>query len=128
MPPSGALHWKKSLLHFSACQRGTQVLLWLRTLLSATGFPQLTATPLLCDNRSAVVLTEDPVFHSRMRHVHTRYLHIRHHVRLARVKLHDVHSSFNIAAIFIKALPRPAFFNLRLRLGLSDSSCAEEPL
>lgn len=92
----------------------------LRTLLAAIDFPQL--TPLLSDNRSAVVLTEDPVFHSRMRHVHTKYLHIRHHVRLARVKLHDVRSSSNIADIFTKALPRPAFSDLRLRLGLADSS------
>ena len=102
-----------------AASEASQELTWLRTLLASIGFCQLTATPLLCDNRGALVLTEDPSFHARVKHIDTRYHYVRERVHRHQLQLHYVNTKENLADIFTKALPRPAFSHLRTQLGLS---------
>lgn len=111
---------------FITASKATQEVLWLCLLLAAIGFPQLTTTPLLYNNWSAITLTEDHIFDLHMHHVEKKYLHIQHHVHFSHFKLVDIHSSFNLADIFTKALPRSSFINLCDCLGLSTSSISGE--
>ena len=104
---------------YVAASEASQELTWICTLLGSIGFCQLTATPLLCDNRGAMVLTEDPSFHACVKHIDTRYHYICERIRLNHLKLHYVNTKDNIADIFTKALPRPAFIYLHTRLGLT---------
>jgi hypothetical protein len=91
---------------------------WLRTLLGELGFPQLAATPLLCDNNGSIVLTEDSSFHARVKQIDIKYHSIHQHVEQSRLKLHYIKSKDNLADIFTKALPRKDFERLRTCLGL----------
>lgn len=91
---------------------------WLCTLLAELEFPQLAATPLLCDNNGSIVLTEDSSFHARIKQIDMKYHSIRQHVKEHHLKPHYVKSKDNLANIFTKALPHKDFTQLRACLGL----------
>ena len=42
-------------------------------LTTELGFPLIRATPLLCDNQAALVLAEDPSFHTRAKHINIKW-------------------------------------------------------
>lgn len=48
-------------------------LVWLHELLTSLGFPSPHATPLLCDNTAAVLLCENQVYHSHIKHIDVHY-------------------------------------------------------
>ncbi|GKA46247.1 hypothetical protein Tco_0739130 [Tanacetum coccineum] len=58
---------------------------WLRRLMSDLGMKQLKATEVFCDNRSAVMLAKNPVFHNRTKHIDIKHHFIRE--LMAKVKL-----------------------------------------
>ena len=47
----------------------TSELLWLRWLLKDLGVSTSFATPLYCDNQSAIHITHNDVFHERTKHI-----------------------------------------------------------
>jgi hypothetical protein len=47
----------------------TSELLWLRWLLSDMGVPQSTSSPIHCDNRSAIQIAHNDVFHECTKHI-----------------------------------------------------------
>ncbi|KAG1337790.1 Retrotransposon protein [Cocos nucifera] len=51
----------------AACQA-----VWLRRILSDLKKKQAAATPLICDNKSAIVLANNPIFHGRSKHIEVR--------------------------------------------------------
>jgi hypothetical protein len=53
-------------------------LLWMRQTLRDYGY-KLTKVPLLCDNESAIRMTDNPVEHSRTKHIAIRYHFLRDH-------------------------------------------------
>ena len=50
----------------------------------------LEKVPLLCDNESAVKLANNPVQHSRTKHIDIRYHFVRDHVAKTDISLEDV--------------------------------------
>lgn len=85
----------------------TQELLWLRWLLSDMGAPQISATPLWCDNRSAIQIAHNDVFHERTKHIEIDCHFIRQHVMRKTVCLQFISTTDQPADIFTKAhLPR----------------------
>ncbi|KAJ8750432.1 hypothetical protein K2173_015571 [Erythroxylum novogranatense] len=54
---------------FRGISRGLAEVLWLRKLLIEIGFPPSQACPLMCDNKAAVSISENPVQHDRTKHV-----------------------------------------------------------
>jgi len=54
------------------------LLLWMKATLNDFGI-KFKQVPLLCDNESAVKLTNNPVQHSRTKHIDVRYHFIRDH-------------------------------------------------
>jgi hypothetical protein len=103
---------------YVAASEAASELKWLRSLLGELEFPQLSATPLLCDNNGSIILTEDSSFHARVKQIDIKHHSIRQHVEQGLLKLHYVKSKDNTADIFTKALPRKDFERLRACLGL----------
>ena len=103
---------------YMACCHAAKEAIWLRMLLRAVGFRQKHATTLHCDNQGALILTADPSFHSRAKHIDVQYHFSRERVESGELKFTYVHTSENVADIFTKPLPEPLFKKFRLMLGI----------
>lgn len=91
---------------------------WLRRLLKTIHFPQEEATAIFIDNKSAIALAKNPVFHDRSKHIDTRYHYIRESVEKKEVELVYVSTKDQIADIFTKALKFEDFARLRAWIGV----------
>ena len=98
-----------------------QECIWLCQLLKELGHPQLTPT-LWCDNQSTIALTENPVFHSRTKHIELRYFFIRDCVQQGKLLPKHVSTHDNLADIFTKALRKDQHSKLLYNLGLRSST------
>ena len=74
------------------------------------------------DNTSAISITENPVQHSRTKHIDIKYHFIREHVMNGIVELHFVPSEKQIADIFTKPLDESTFTRLVSELGMLNYS------
>jgi hypothetical protein len=63
--------------YIAACHCCAQ-LLWMRQTLRDYGY-KLSKVPLLCDNESAIRMTDNPIEHSRTKHIDIRYHFLRDH-------------------------------------------------
>jgi hypothetical protein len=54
--------------YVAASEAGKEIA-WLRMLLNEIKFPQTRASPLMCHNNSAIVLTKDSSFHAHVKHI-----------------------------------------------------------
>ncbi|KAM0043463.1 putative RNA-directed DNA polymerase [Helianthus debilis subsp. tardiflorus] len=73
----------------------------------------------LCDNKSALFLSQNPVSHKRAKHIDIDYHFIRELVSAGRLHTKFVPTMLQVADIFTKSLPRPLFerFRTKLRVG-----------
>jgi hypothetical protein len=97
----------------------TSELLWLRWLLSDMGVPQSTSSPIHCDNRSAIQIAHNDVFHERTKHIEIDYHFIQHHLQHGILHLHSVTSVDQLADIFTKSHPRGRLNDLISKLTLA---------
>ncbi|KAA0047306.1 Retrovirus-related Pol polyprotein from transposon TNT 1-94 [Cucumis melo var. makuwa] len=97
----------------------TAELLWLRWLLADKGVPQQGPTLLYCDNRSAIQIAHNDVFHERTKHIENDCHFIRHHLLSNTLLLQPVSTTEQPADIFTKALPSTRFNQLRTKLKLT---------
>ena len=58
---------------YYAAGHASRKIAWLRSLLKEIGFEQFDPTPLLCDNKSAMLMVQNPVFHNRTKHIDIKY-------------------------------------------------------
>ncbi|KAL0334641.1 UNVERIFIED_CONTAM: Retrovirus-related Pol polyprotein from transposon TNT 1-94 [Sesamum radiatum] len=82
-----AISWcsrKQPIVTLSTCESeyvattaGTCHAIWLRRLLSELYFAQDRATKIMVDNKSAIALAKNPVFHDRSKHIDARFHFIR---------------------------------------------------
>ena len=81
-------------------------LLWLRWLLKDLGVSTSSATPLYCDNQSAIYIAHNDVFHERTKHIEINCHFIRYHLVHSALKLISVSSKDQLADIFTKPHPK----------------------
>ena len=81
----------------------TSKLFWLRWLLKDLGVSTSSATPLYCDNQSAIHIAYNDVFHERIKHIKIDCHFIRYHLVHGALKLISVSSKDQLADIFIKS-------------------------
>ncbi|KAM1485555.1 hypothetical protein TB1_036396 [Malus domestica] len=110
---------------YVSASEATSQAIWLRFILKDFGELQVEATPLLCDNTSAIAMTKNPVFHQRTKHIKRRYHFIREALQDNTIKLIYCSTEDQIADIFTKALPKERFNYLRGLLGLTPRSSLE---
>ncbi|KAJ9551322.1 LOW QUALITY PROTEIN: hypothetical protein OSB04_015367 [Centaurea solstitialis] len=92
----------------AACQA-----LWLQSLLKYLIDFEAGCVKLLVDNKSAIELMKNPVFHGRSKHINTRYHFIRECVEKGLIYVEHVSGEAQRADILTKALPRVKFTEMR---------------
>ncbi|KAJ9546117.1 LOW QUALITY PROTEIN: hypothetical protein OSB04_025824 [Centaurea solstitialis] len=91
--------------------------LWMRNQLMDYGF-QLSKIPIYCDNTSAIAIANNPVLHSKTKHIEIRYHFIRDHVMNGDVELHFVPTKYQLDDLFTKLLDEKWFNQLISELGM----------
>ncbi|GJT40400.1 retrovirus-related pol polyprotein from transposon TNT 1-94 [Tanacetum coccineum] len=74
--------------------------------------------PIFYDNTSAIAISNNPVLHSRTKHIDIRYHFIRDHILKGDIELHFVPTELQLANIFTKPLAKPSFTRLVAELGM----------
>jgi hypothetical protein len=125
---SGAFSWssvKQNTVALSTAEaeyvsasEATAQAIWLWFVLDDFGEMQVEATLLFCDNMSAISMARNPVFHQRTRHINRKYHFIREALQEGVINMQFCRSEEQLADIFIKALPKDRFKQLRLKLGV----------
>jgi hypothetical protein len=82
---------------------------------------KLTKVPLLCYNESAIRMADNPVEHSRTKHIAIRYHFLRDHQQRRDIEIAYVSTKEQLADIFIKPLDEKTFTKLRNELNILDS-------
>jgi hypothetical protein len=78
-------------------------LLWMRQTLGDYGY-KLTKVPLLCDNESAIRMADNPVEHSRTKHIAIWYHFLRDHQQKGDIEIAYINTKEQLADIFTKPL------------------------
>eukprot|EP00253_Pinus_taeda_P024462 PITA_24462 len=92
--------------------------IWLRKMLFGLFGQPLRPLVIYCDNQSCIKLTENPVFHDRLKHIGIRYHFIRDYVQKGAVKLEYISTDEQVADILTKALPRGKHVYFRDKMGV----------
>jgi hypothetical protein len=72
--------------------------------------------PIYCDNTSTINISNNPMMHSKMKHIPIKYHFLREQVAEKNIRVEYVGTKEQVANIFTKLLPREAFEYLRERL------------
>ncbi|GJZ63858.1 retrovirus-related pol polyprotein from transposon TNT 1-94 [Tanacetum coccineum] len=74
--------------------------------------------PIFCDNKSIIAISNNPVLHSRTKHIDIRYHFIRDYILKGDIELHFVPTNLQLVDIFTKPLAEPSFTRLVAELGM----------
>ncbi|XP_020698260.1 uncharacterized protein LOC110110938 [Dendrobium catenatum] len=94
----------------------TADLIWIKRLLTNFNITQDSLADLFCDNTFAIALANNPVFHTRMKHIEIDQRFIRDQIHHNNIRLHPISSIDQVADIFTKYMSTPRFQDLRLKL------------
>ncbi|GJU11251.1 retrovirus-related pol polyprotein from transposon TNT 1-94 [Tanacetum coccineum] len=92
-------------------------ILWMKSQLSDYDI-HYKMVPIFCDNTSAIAISNNPVLHSRTKHIDLRYHFIRDHILKGDIELHFISTEYQLADIFTKPLDEPTFNRLKEELGM----------
>ncbi|KAJ9544260.1 hypothetical protein OSB04_023967 [Centaurea solstitialis] len=92
--------------------------LWMQTQLRDYGY-SIDKIPILCDSKSAIAISANPVQHSKTKHIDIRYHFLKHHVEEGNVEMLFVTSEYQLADLFTKALDEKRFNFLVEKVGMS---------
>ena len=82
---------------------------------------KLIKVPILCDNESAICMVDNPVEHSRTKHIAIRYHFLRDHQQRGDIEIAYINTKEQLADIFTKPLDEKTFTKLRNELNILDS-------
>nr|XP_043615942.1 uncharacterized mitochondrial protein AtMg00810-like [Erigeron canadensis] len=82
--------------------------LWIQQQLRDYGL-NFTNTPIMVDNESTISITNNPVKHSKTKHIEIRHHFIRDCAEKCLIHMVKVHSDYNYADLFTKAFDRSRF-------------------
>jgi ribonuclease HI len=99
----------------AACQA-----IWLQGLLGELFEEEPKKITIYVDNKSAIQLMKNPVFHGRSKHINTRYHFIRQCIEEGKIQVEHISGEQQKADILTKALQRMKFIEMRSTMGLKD--------
>ncbi|GJR92471.1 retrovirus-related pol polyprotein from transposon TNT 1-94 [Tanacetum coccineum] len=111
---------------YVAAARCCANILWMKSRLTDYGIIYK-KVPIFCDNTSAIAISNNPVLHSRTKHIDIRYHFIRHHILKGDIELHFIPTQYQLADIFIKPLDEPTFKRFIVELGMLNIDSKPEP-
>ncbi|KAJ9555786.1 hypothetical protein OSB04_010400 [Centaurea solstitialis] len=121
-PNESTLARSSTEAEFRAVASTTTEVQWLTSLLSELGFSSTTIPTIYCDNLSATSYSENPVFHSRMKHLALDFHFVREKVQQGSLRVQHIAGDDNLADALTKPLPRPRFHYLLSKIGLLSGS------
>ena len=95
-------------------------ILWMRNQLRDYDV-KLSKIPIYCDSTSAIAIANNPVLHSKTKHIEIRYHFIRDHVSRGEIELHFVPTDYQLADLFTKPLDETRFNLLISELGMLNA-------
>lgn len=107
---------------YRAMAKTTKEIIWLIHLLEDIFVEVPKPVNLLCDNKSAIHIATNPVFHERTKHIELDCHFIREKVQLKVINLVHVTSTQQLADIFTKALGSAQFQKLLRDIGVESST------
>nr|GFA69079.1 zinc finger, CCHC-type [Tanacetum cinerariifolium] len=118
---------------FIAATAAATQALWLKRLLSKLTHSQEENVTIQVDNKSAIALMKNPVFHGRSKHIDTKYHFIRECVEREDIQVDFVSGEYQKADILTKALPKIKFLTMRQLIvyqpnGRSPISSTDKPI
>ena len=93
---------------------------WLRNLYGELRFPQQSATVIKGDNDGSVVLTHNPQFHQRSKHIAIRHHWVRDLVADEVLSIENCRDPEQTADVLTKALPKPKHSRHREEMGIQS--------
>ena len=125
---SGVISWfrrKQSCVELSTteaeyvvvCSASCEVV-WMRKLLSDLFDLELYSTCIYCDNQSCVKLSENLVFHDKLKHIEIKYHYIKYMVQRGAMNLQHVTMEEQIVDVLINPLARVKFTYFKEKLGV----------
>ncbi|KAL0342955.1 UNVERIFIED_CONTAM: hypothetical protein Sangu_1182900 [Sesamum angustifolium] len=93
-------------------------LLWNNYLLQDFGIPIDSAIPFHHDNKAAIHITDNHVFHESTKHLDIDCHLVRNHFKCGFIRPHHIPSAQQVANLFTKALPIASFSRLLSKLGM----------
>jgi hypothetical protein len=96
-------------------------ILWMKATLNDFGI-KFKRVPLLCNNESAIKLTNNPVQHARTKHIDVGHHFIRDHQQKGDILVESVGIEDQLANILTKPLDEKRFCKLRNELNILDFS------
>ncbi|GKA75724.1 hypothetical protein Tco_0782102, partial [Tanacetum coccineum] len=109
---------KKSTLaeyEYVTAARCCENILWMKSQLSDYDIV-LEKVPIFYDNTSAIAILNNPVLHSRTKHIDIRYHFIRDHIIKWDIEFHFIPTQYQLTHIFTKPLDEPTFKRLIVEL------------
>jgi hypothetical protein len=127
---SSPISWqsqKQQIVTLSSCEAeyvaGTSAVcqgVWLARLLGELKDEDTRTFELFIDNKSAISLSKNPVFHDRSKHIDLRYHFIRECAEVGKVEVKYVSTDEQLADILTKPLGRIRFQELRSKIGMVE--------
>lgn len=105
---------------FRGMSRGITEIIWIRKLLTELGFPPKAPCKLMCDNQSAICISENPVQHDRTKHVEVDRHFIKEKLDSGIISLPYIPTKDQLADILTKAVTRKVFHETLYKLGVRD--------
>ena len=99
-------------------------IVWFKQLLAGVKVEIKDPVVICYDNTSATNISNNPMMHSKTKHIAIKYHFLRELVQDKEVRLEYVNIKEQIADIFTKPLPKDAFLYLRGKLGVIPLSKA----
>ncbi|XP_019056420.1 PREDICTED: uncharacterized protein LOC109116082 [Tarenaya hassleriana] len=112
---------------YRSLANATCELVWLRNLLQDLFISVIGPAKLFCDNRSAIHIATNPVFHERTKHIEIDCHVIRDKLKSGFLILMHVHDENQLAGIFTKASQPSLFMSLLSRMNISSLFLPSQP-
>ena len=99
--------------------------MWLQELLGEVVGQNSVKVTIRVDNKSAIALTKNPVFHGRSKHIHRRFHFIRECVENDQIEVEHIPGIEQRADILMKSLGKLKFKEMRSLIGVQNV-CEDE--
>ncbi|KAL5730821.1 hypothetical protein ACHQM5_003612 [Ranunculus cassubicifolius] len=94
----------------------------LKRILKDLGEKKKKAISILCDNKSAIAMSKNPVHHNRTRHIAIKHHYIRDMVKKGKIEVKYISTEDQVSDILTKALPKDKhhYFKEMMQLTTKD--------